>query len=113
MLDVRAQDGTADIDALMRRMGKAARAAEKALALAAPEQKARALLRAADVLVSRTAKILMVNRGDVADGEAAGLSAAALDRLRLDDARVECIQSGHIDQCRGSVKAQPVAVRTV
>jgi glutamate-5-semialdehyde dehydrogenase len=78
-------NGIAD---LMQGIGRAARSAAVQLALASTDQKNRALLAAASALRSSSNKILAANAADLRDA-AAQLSAALLDRLRLDEARVE------------------------
>lgn len=64
-------------------MGQRARVAGRQLARATTEQKNAALLAMADALDARTEVILEANRLDLADGRAAGLSDALLDRLDL------------------------------
>jgi glutamate-5-semialdehyde dehydrogenase len=89
MLDrIKSPVGADDVAGLMRGMGAAARAAEKPLALAAPEQKERALLRAAESLLDRRGEILAANEADMARGRETGLAPAALDRLKLDEKRI-------------------------
>jgi len=83
-----------DVAGLMRRMGETARAAEKPLALAAPERKAQALLAAAEALLDRQGEILEANAQDMARGREAGLSPAALDRLKLDEKRLAGVAQG-------------------
>ncbi|HEV7254087.1 MAG TPA: glutamate-5-semialdehyde dehydrogenase [Mesorhizobium sp.] len=80
--------GAEDVAGLMRGMGAAARAAEKPLALASPERKAQALLRAAGSLLDRQGEILAANEADMARGRETGLAPAALDRLKLDEKRI-------------------------
>ncbi|MBL8649665.1 MAG: glutamate-5-semialdehyde dehydrogenase [Sphingopyxis sp.] len=80
-----------DADALIADMGARARAAAKLLATAPTAAKAAALHAAAGQLRIRADAILDANRRDMADGRAAELSAAMLDRLRLDDARLNAI----------------------
>lgn len=77
-----------DADALIADMGARARAAAKLLAVAATDEKAAALRAAAGQIRLRADAILDANRRDMAAGKSAGLSAAMLDRLRLDDARL-------------------------
>ncbi len=74
---------------VMGAIGRAARAAAPLLELASSDQKNRALRAAAASLRARRHKILAANERDVRDAAAHGLSNAMLDRLRLDDARVE------------------------
>jgi len=80
-----------DADALIADMGARARAAAKQLATVPTAAKAAALRAAAEQLRLRADPILDANRRDMADGRAAGLSAAMLDRLRLDEVRLGAI----------------------
>jgi glutamate-5-semialdehyde dehydrogenase len=75
----------------MADIGRAARAAARVLALASPAQKDRALDLMAAAVSAQKARILAANADDLADARAAGLSSAAIDRLALDDKRVESI----------------------
>ena len=77
----------------MHGIGKAARVAAKQLAFAPSEQKNCALLAAASALRDSRAGILAANDADIRES-GAGLSAALLDRLRLDAARVEAMARG-------------------
>jgi len=101
----------ASVGALMERMGQRACAAAAVLALAATEQKNRALTAAAAALRARRAAILDANAADVAAAHHKGLSAALIDRLALDEARIEAMSVG-IEQVAalpdpvGSVAAQ-------
>ncbi len=79
---------------LMNRLGAAAVAARPALATATTEQKNRALHGAAGALRRSGATILQANVRDMAAARAKGLSAALLDRLQLDTARVEAMARG-------------------
>ncbi len=76
---------------LVARLASAGRIAQRALARLGDSAKAEALhAAAAEIRRSRSA-ILAGNARDIAAGEANGLSGAMLDRLRLDDARLEGI----------------------
>ena len=75
----------------MDRLGRDAREAARVLALASPEAKNRALLAAAAAIRASAAKILEANARDVAEAKAAGTASAFLDRLALDEKRVESI----------------------
>lgn len=86
--------GTADIGALMRGLGEAALAAQPALARATRAQKDAALRAAAGALRGRRAALLEANAADMAAARAKGLTGALLDRLRLDDARLEAMARG-------------------
>jgi len=78
----------------MSELGRNARAAARPLATASTEQKNRALLAMAAALERRTAEILAENDKDMERGEAAGLTSAVLDRLKLDEKRVAGIAQG-------------------
>jgi glutamate-5-semialdehyde dehydrogenase len=84
-------EGTGDIAAAMGEIGRNGRLAARALALASTEQKDRALDLMAAAVRAQKARILAANAEDVAEARAAGLTGAAMDRLTLDDARVESI----------------------
>lgn len=80
-----------DIPAMMRDIGVRAKAASSELAFTTPEAKAKALNVAADTLWSRRADVITANAEDMAFGREKGLSDAMLDRLMLDEARIEGI----------------------
>ena len=77
------------ISELMEGLGKAAVEAASVLALAGTAKKNAALVAAAASIRARRAEILAANERDMAAARAAKLSGALLDRLRLDDKRVE------------------------
>ena len=83
-----------DPQALIADMGARARAAATMLASAPTETKARALIAAANALRADSETVLAANAQDMARAEAAGLSQAMLDRLRLDPGRLESIAQG-------------------
>jgi glutamate-5-semialdehyde dehydrogenase len=70
-------------------MGKKARAASRRLALAETAQKNACLERLADCIWQARTEVIAANRQDVAAAEAAGLSAAMIDRLTLTEPRLE------------------------
>ena len=82
------------IPQLMARIGAAAKAAARALALAPTEAKNKALTEAAQSLRRRKNEILSANAKDMAAGEDKGLSAPMLDRLSLTDERLEGMATG-------------------
>src|SRR5271170_6716926 len=84
----------------MRTMGRAARAAAEVLAFIPTAQKNRALLAAAAALRAAHLKLLEANEGDMREAAARGLSAALLDRLRLDETRIESMARGLGDIAR-------------
>jgi glutamate-5-semialdehyde dehydrogenase len=83
-----------EVQHLMQQIGRAALAAAERLALASTAEKNRALQAAADALRAQCAAILGANAADMQAASAAGLGAAMLDRLRLDDQRVEAMARG-------------------
>jgi glutamate-5-semialdehyde dehydrogenase len=76
---------------VMDAIGRGARAAAPVLELAASEQKSRALVAAAAALRARRHKVLAANERDVLEAQEDGASAPLLDRLRLDEPRVEAM----------------------
>ncbi|WP_422060048.1 glutamate-5-semialdehyde dehydrogenase [Sphingopyxis sp.] len=80
-----------DADALIADMGARARAAAKQLAVASTAAKAAALKSAAGQLRAQAAAILDANALDMEAGHEGGLTAAMLDRLRLDEDRLSAI----------------------
>jgi glutamate-5-semialdehyde dehydrogenase len=83
-----------DLPAEMRALGAAARAAAAELALAPAAAKAAALRAAAAAIRSRREAILAANARDMAAAEQKKLTAALLDRLKLDDKRIEAMARG-------------------
>ena len=83
-----------DVDALLTRLGKAARAAGTALGGASTEAKNAALLAAAAEIRARAGDILEANATDMKTARDSGLGAARLDRLALDETRIEGIARG-------------------
>ena len=86
--------GTDDVERVMRVVGRQAAEAARALLTASPEQKNEALAAAAKALRANVPAILEANKQDMANGETKGLTAAFLDRLLLDEARIEGIAAG-------------------
>jgi len=80
-------------EALIERLARAGRAAQRVLARLPTERKSAALVAGAAALRAREAEILAANAKDIAAGEANGLTGAMLDRLRLDPARLAGIAS--------------------
>jgi glutamate-5-semialdehyde dehydrogenase len=87
-------DGSGDITAAMGEIGRRARTAARALALAPEGQKNRALGAMATAIRTQIPLVLAANAEDVAEARAAGVTGAFLDRLALDPARVEAIAAG-------------------
>ena len=84
-------EGTGDIAACMAEIGRQARLAARALALAPAAQKDRALERMAAAVREQKSRILAANAEDNAEARGSGMTGAFLDRLSLDAARVEAI----------------------
>jgi glutamate-5-semialdehyde dehydrogenase len=78
----------------MTELGRKARAAAKTLAAASTEAKNKALRAAAESIRARRAEILQANEADVAEAEQRSLSGAMLDRLVLNDKRIEAMAQG-------------------
>ena len=83
-----------DIPALMAAIGAKAKAASAELAFAPAEAKTKALEAAADAVWAQRAEIIAANEKDMDYGRDKGLSAAMLDRLMLDEARIQGIVDG-------------------
>jgi glutamate-5-semialdehyde dehydrogenase len=79
---------------LMTAIGRAARVAATALNVASTDQKNRALRAAAAALRARRHKIIAANERDMREASAKELSRALLDRLQLDEQRVEAMARG-------------------
>ena len=78
-----------DIQQTMQEIGENAKAAAGELAFAASEAKALALAAAADALWAARDAVIAANVKDMEFGREKGLSDAMLDRLMLDEARVQ------------------------
>jgi len=83
-----------DIRPAMREVGAKARAAAREIANAPAEKKNRALVAAARILRERAGEILADNELDCAEAQAKDLTAALIDRLTLNSARIEAIALG-------------------
>ena len=79
---------------MMADIGARAKAAAAELGFAEPETKEAAMLTAADQIWARRGEILEANEKDLAFGRDKGLSDAMMDRLRLDEDRLQGIISG-------------------
>ena len=80
-----------DHDELVAELARKGRAAQRVLARMTTAGKAAALRSAAAAVRTHAAAIIEANARDLAAGQAHGLSSAMLDRLRLDEKRVEGI----------------------
>jgi glutamate-5-semialdehyde dehydrogenase len=80
---------TTDVGHIMEPIGRAALEAASVLSLASTQQKNAALTTAAKALRERSAEILSANAQDMNAARERELSSALLDRLKLDETRVE------------------------
>lgn len=80
-----------NLDALMADIGRRARAAQRGVMLATPEKRTAALMAAAGAIRASAACILAANALDLEEARASGQSAAFIDRLLLDDRRIEAV----------------------
>ncbi|MBL4836333.1 MAG: glutamate-5-semialdehyde dehydrogenase [Kordiimonadaceae bacterium] len=87
-------DDTQQIPALMHAMGARAKSAAALLAQASTDAKNAALKAAATSLRASVPAVLAANLKDIEFGKAKNLSAAMIDRLMLDEERIESIASG-------------------
>ena len=87
------RDGAATEEAMLA-IGRRARAAAHALSLASPAAKTQALRAAAEALRQATPAILAANAKDLDAARAAGRPSAFIDRLLLDEARIEATAKG-------------------
>jgi glutamate-5-semialdehyde dehydrogenase len=87
-------DAPHGIGQLMREIGTRARAAAAELSVAPAAQKDAALRAAADAIEAGSAAIMAENARDMEFGHEKGLTAAMLDRLRLDEGRIRAMADG-------------------
>ncbi|MBY6065683.1 glutamate-5-semialdehyde dehydrogenase [Leisingera aquaemixtae] len=83
-----------NIPAVMAELGKRAKQAAQILATASAERKHAALIGAAEAVWNRRAEIIAANVKDLEFGRGKGLSDAMMDRLMLDEARIQGIVDG-------------------
>jgi len=83
-----------DLSTIMLELGQRARAAAAVLAFASPESKVKALHAAADAIDDRRDDILSANALDMRAAEGKGISKAFLDRLQLNDKRIDAMIEG-------------------
>src|SRR6516165_8398295 len=84
----------ADLPSVMAEIGRRARDAATALALATSASRTVGLRNAADAMRSQATEILAANSRDLAEAEHQGVSPALRDRLALDPNRLEAIAAG-------------------
>jgi glutamate-5-semialdehyde dehydrogenase len=100
VLDPAARSAAENVSDLVDQLAREARAAQRLLARMPAADKAHGLRCAAAALRRAAPEILAANAHDMAAGEANGLTAALLDRLRLDAGRVEAM-AGAVDAVAG------------
>lgn len=81
-----------DVSRTLENIGIAAKKAAAELAFANPELKKLALINAAEFLWKSRSEIMLANSKDIEFGETKSLSDAMLDRLMLDETRVQSIK---------------------
>ena len=87
-------NATDALAAEMMAVGAAARDAARAMREAGGDAKTKALIVAAAAIRSRAAEILAANKGDIEAAKAANMPAPMVDRLMLNDARIEAMAAG-------------------
>ncbi|HET8702149.1 MAG TPA: glutamate-5-semialdehyde dehydrogenase, partial [Nitrococcus sp.] len=85
---------SSEVRRYMRDMGRAARAAARTLARASGAQRNAALLAIAEQLQNERRRLKEANARDREEGRAGGLEPALLDRLDLNDARIDSMAEG-------------------
>ena len=83
-----------DVKEYMQNLGRSVRDASRVIASATGNQKNQALLNTADLIEKNRNAIEQANAIDMATGEENGLDAALLDRLELNDARIDGMIEG-------------------
>jgi glutamate-5-semialdehyde dehydrogenase len=83
-----------DIGSYMADVGRAARAASRLMARATTQAKNSALQEAGAAIAAARAELVAANGDDMTRAAAQGLDAAALDRLKLTDARINAMVEG-------------------
>ena len=82
------------LESYMNEVGQKARAASRLLTRATTEQKNKALFAMADALESARPRLKEENAKDIENGKQKGLDAALLDRLELNDTRIDGMIEG-------------------
>ena len=88
------QSTQTDVVAYMRELGMRARAASRHMARANTGQKNAALQAIAKAIIASRAALLDANKQDLEAGRKNGLDAALLDRLELNEARIDAMAEG-------------------
>jgi len=83
-----------DVHLLMRKIGERARDAYRVLSVASDTQKNEALIESSNAIRRNVSEILKANESDMIAARKSGLSDALIDRLKLDENRVEAMGKG-------------------
>lgn len=86
-----------DIKAYVLKKAKAAKEGARLLAKASSKEKNNALLKMADALKKRKAELIKENKKDIAFAEKKGLSKAMIDRLALNEKRINEMAQGLLE----------------
>lgn len=86
--------GDLALEDVMNALGRQARVAARALALASDFDRSHALRAAAETIRERAGAIAAANARDVAEARARGTAPAFIDRLVLDSGRIDCMAAG-------------------
>ena len=87
-------EGSMDIELEMKKIGQNAKDASMILACASADQKQKALENAADIIWEKKEDILIENNNDLKLAREKNLSSAMIDRLLLDEDRIQSIVDG-------------------
>ena len=87
-------DALTDLDAAIQQMGRHARAAAHRIAQLTTDEKNAMLQSMAAAIRAATPELLAANAEDITAAQEKGLSAAMIDRLRLDPDRIEAMAAG-------------------
>lgn len=79
---------------MLEQLGINAKEAEKKLMIATEEEKNQALLAISAALIKNADKIIEANKRDLENGEKNGMPKSMLDRLKLDESRIEGMAKG-------------------
>lgn len=81
----------------MIEMGQKAKGAERVLSVASEEDRNKALICISNALIENAEDIIKANEKDLKNGRANGMSQSLLDRLKLDNERIEGMANGVSD----------------
>src|SRR3954470_1204630 len=93
-MDMTVHNSSDALAAEMMAIGAAARDAARAMREAGSDAKTQALTVAAAAIRARAAEILAANQGDIAAAKAVGMPAPMVDRLMLNQGRIEAMAVG-------------------